>query len=623
MTHRFMPETVRTAGQCRHYAMCKIDYLGTGLCPAGSDKPYVAYFPQGRMDLYYALAGGRLPLTPALVDIARTCDLCGVCDVPCHFATGLRPLAVMKALKECVDGRLAEGAPVEAVEEDETLKQIRDVVGTDWATNDPAILLTYADDPFPLTGPKTPGYVVLPRSSDEVAAVVALAAERGLPTAVRGNGGSVFGLVFTDGIVLDLNRMKTIEIDADNWSATVGPGVTSFELQAEAFKRGLRANVAEPAATVCGNIICTGTFSTWSNVYGTGVDNFIDLEFVDGAGKPFRLSDRTGKNYFSLGAPGDPPPGVCTRAVVKLHPMTDDEEGVLIPFETMEGAVRLARELARRRIGLAVAVLGRHYISNFLSPSGEMALRLEEALPEVLGLNYALYVVGDAPARDAIRKMAGTVIDEDLFRVLLLGLPRLLDRKWLELARGLQGPRPLFELLTKPQVRPLLETALSPSPETLAEAVDADLAPLYAKLYARPEMSDLVWLNMFRIVSARLARAKHVFVFLLFFPLDREGLADEINAGFARIAEENGIDHDFGFITPLDMGKRAILEYDYYIDHRDEAEKAKIGRALEAIGPWLGELSKTTKGLVSMQQVFSRGYARKEFFLYMPFGASD
>ena len=134
MTHRFSPDIVRTAGQCRHYAMCKIDYLGTGLCPAGVSKPYVSYFPQGRMDLYHALAENRIPLTPALVDIARTCDLCGACDIQCHFVTGLRPVQVMKALKECVDGLLVDGAVIEPVEEDETLKRLRAVIGP-WLEN--------------------------------------------------------------------------------------------------------------------------------------------------------------------------------------------------------------------------------------------------------------------------------------------------------------------------------------------------------------------------------------------------------------------------------------------------------------------------------------------------------
>ena len=46
----------KIAAQCRHYAMCKIDFLGTGLCPSGARKHYVSYYPQGRMDIYNALA---------------------------------------------------------------------------------------------------------------------------------------------------------------------------------------------------------------------------------------------------------------------------------------------------------------------------------------------------------------------------------------------------------------------------------------------------------------------------------------------------------------------------------------------------------------------------------------
>ncbi len=126
----------------------------------------------------------------------------------------------------------------------------------------------------------------------------------GLPFAIRGNGGSVFGFVFSDGIVLDMGRMRRIEFDLENWCAAVEPGVTSFELQQEAYRRGLRVNAAEPAATVCGNLVCTGTFSTWSNVYGTAADNFIDMEFVGRDGGVFRLNDQAGPEPFRLRAPG-------------------------------------------------------------------------------------------------------------------------------------------------------------------------------------------------------------------------------------------------------------------------------------------------------------------------------
>jgi hypothetical protein len=325
-------EVKKTASQCRHYAMCKIDYLGTGLCPAGREHQYVAYYPQGRMDLCHALAEGIIPVTEGLLDIARTCTLCGLCDLQCHFVTGMRPMKVMKALKEHVESSREAQREIARNPDDEILARLKEIVGEKWATNDAAILFAYADDPFPLTGRQVPGYVVLPGAADEVGALVRLSNDCGLPYAVRGNGGSVFGLVFTSGLVIDMNRMKKIEIDPENWCAIVEAGVTSFDLQAEAFRYHMRANAAEPAATVCGNIICTGTFSTWANVYGTAADNFIDMEFIDENGRLFRLTDRTSPNVFALANDGKPSTGICTRARVKLHPITDDEEGVLVPF---------------------------------------------------------------------------------------------------------------------------------------------------------------------------------------------------------------------------------------------------------------------------------------------------
>lgn len=613
---RIDPDARATAAQCRHYAMCKIDYLATGLCPSGPEKHFVTYYPQGRMDLCRGLAEGRIPVTEALLDAADTCTMCGICDAQCHFVTGMQPTSVMRALKDYIEAHRKDQRDIIVPIEDDALRRLRSIVGRDWASNDPAVLWTYADDPFPLAGPQMPRYVVLPGSREEIAAVVRLADELGLPYAVRGNGGSVFGFVFTDGIVLDMGRMRGIEFDPDNWTAAVEPGVTSFELQREARKRGFRANAAEPAATVCGNIVCTGTFSTWSNVYGLAADNFVDMEFVGRDGRVFRLNDKQGPNHFGFSHQVLPSPGICTKAFVKLHPMTDDEEGLLVPFAGLDEAVRFARELGQRRIGLAVAVLGAHYVATFLSPDAALAARLKAALPEVLGVNYAVFMIGDKYARDAVRKMTPSVIDAELLRILTLGLPRLLETRWLELAREYEGRERPYELLCRPEMRPLVEAALQPSPETIAEAVPEGLRPFYRELYARPEMTDMVWLNMHRIVSARMARHKHVFAFLVFLPPDKPAVIHEILDGFAKIARTQGLDHDFGFLTPIDTGKRAILEYDYYIDHTDPAERGKIARAMPELDPWLDGLAARVPGVLSLKYVFSQGCSRKENFLY-------
>ena len=142
------------------------------------------------------------------------------------------------------------------------------------------------------------------------------------------------------------------------------------------------------------------------------------------------------------------------------------------------------------------------------------------------------------------------------------------------------------------------------------------LRPFYTELYSRPEMTDMVWLNMHRIVSARMARHKHVFAFLVYLPPERLDVIHDVLDGFARVAGAHGIDHDFGFLTPLDCGKRAILEYDYYFDHTDPAERARIAEAMPELDPWLDGLADRIPGVVSIKPVFSQGCSRMENILY-------
>lgn len=610
-------EAKKIAAQCRHYAMCKIDFLGTGLCPSGEKKHFVSYYPQGRMDIYQALANEWIPVTEGLIDVARTCTLCGICDKQCHFVTGLRPMKVMQALKERVDQYQREGGVIRQVNEDPFLKEVKNIVGREWATNDPATLAAYSDDPFPLTGRQMPKYVVLPGTTGEVSALVKLAGKFKIPHAVRGNGGSVYGAVFTPGMVIDTNRMRGIQINRDNGTITAEAGVSSFDLQREAYRHGFRIPAAEPAATFCGNLVCTGIFSTWASAYGAGADNVLDAEFVDPEGSVFHLHEKGAPNVFAFEKGVSPSPGICTRAVVPLYPRTEDEEGVLVPFSNLEEAVAFARGLNQRSVGLAIGVLGLHYVSTFMSPSNDLAVKVKRALRDTLGIQYAVLVIGDRYAREAIRKMTPVVIDEKTLKTLTLGLPRLLDPEWIELVEGFESNRPPYEILCREEMFPVLEAVLRPSPETLAGAVDEDLRDFYTRLYSRPEMTSMVWLNTFRIVSSRMGRHKHVLAFLVYLPLDRMDLIQNIISEFEKAAGNQGLEHHFGFLTPLDFGKRGILEYDYYLDHTDEEDRKRAGRAMAEMDPFLDRLSLEGRGIMGMKFIFRQGCSRKENYLYL------
>ncbi len=613
----FSEEARKIAEQCRHYAMCKIDYLGTGVCKSGQARHFVSFYPQGRMDLYAALAAGVIPVTEALLEIADSCDLCGICDRQCHFYTGMRPSRVMAALKSYINAYRNRGGRIARPPDDPAIDELRAILGNPWASNDPAILLTYAHDPSPLAPPLMPRYVALPKTKEEVAGLVRLAKRRQLPYAVRGNGGSTAGIVFTEGMVIDLNRMRGMQIDRDNWVALVEAGVTAFDLQKEAARQGYRINAAEPAATVCGNIICSGTFSPWGNAYGTAGDNAVDAEFVAPDGSLFRLNEKTAPNLFAFEHRDVPSPGICVKAHVKLHPVTRDEAGILVPFSNFREAAAFSQELSMRRIGLAIAVLGGHYISAFMSPTKELADRVRPALTELLGIGYMVLVLGDRYALDAVRRMGRPIVDNALFRRLALGLPRLISDEWQFLIRDSDWNRNAFEVLVRDEMRPILDMILSPSAANVASAVeDPDLRDFYTRLYQRPEMTDLVWLNMFRILSARMSRHKHMVALILYLPLDRPELIEDIMGEFVRIADSHGVTHDYGFLTPMDLGKRAILEYDYYVDQADAADRARVQGAMAEIVPLIEGLCRDVKGIAWMKHIVSQGFARSENIFY-------
>ncbi len=616
-----MTDVLKTAKNCRHYAMCKIDFLGSGLCRSGEERHYVSFYPQGRMDLYAALAENRVPVTPQCVEIAESCDLCGRCDYPCYFVTEMKPSAVMKALKEHVRRYLESGGEVLAPEKDGILDGMKGIVGDGWATNDRAIAVTYADDPCPAAAPRLPAYVVMPDSSAEISALVKFLNRHGIPYAVRGNGSSVMGFVMSEGAVIDLGRMKTIDFDEKNWLVKVGAGVAAFDLQKAVVARGYRVNVAEPSALVCANIMCSGIFSTFSASYGTAADNYVDAEFVGPDGGVFRLSDPAAPNLFGFRREDAALPGICASAAIRLHAVTADESAVFVPFTSLAGALDFSRECAMRRIGLAIGVLGGEYISTFLSPTAKLADQVKSAFRDKLKIAFLVLVIGDAHALRAVREMGYHGFDSRLMRILNLGLPSLTSAGWLDLIGELEEEEP-FSYLGLAHFADLAEAALAPSPAQLAAAVDPELRPFFEEIYARPEMTDPVWLNMFRIVSARMGREKHVVAMIVYLPIDNRLIA-EIDAEFRRIAGRHGLKNDFGFITPLDNGKRCVFEYDYYLDQNDEEEKDRMRQAMMEAGMMIGKFAAETGTVTWIRHVFRQGFCRKECFLYQGAGVSE
>lgn len=615
-------DVLKSAKSCRHYAMCKIDFLGSGVCESGLEKHYVSFYPQGRMDLYAALMDGRVPVTERCVEIADSCDLCGKCDKQCYFVTEMKPVAVMKALKEYVKDYLDGGGEVVEEQTNDILDELRAIVGDYWATSDRAIAVAYSDDPCPIAGTRMPDYVIMPNSTSEISAVVKILNSYDIPYAVRGNGSSVMGFVMNEGAVLDLGRMKSIEFDEKNWFVKVGAGVSAFDLQKAAVERGFRVNVAEPSALVCANIMCSGLFSTFSASYGTAADNYIDAEFVGHDGNVFRLNDRNSPNLFAFKKEDSQIPGICSSAYIRLHAITEGEGAAFVPFESLSEALDFTRECATRRIGIAIGVLGGEYLSVFLSPTQKLAAAVKDTFKDKLKIEYIVFVIGDKYALRSIKDMGYNYFDDRMIRILNLGLPSLTNASWLDMLDELSDDNEPFSYLGLEHFADLAEAALAPSAKQLVQDVDPELRSFFEKLYSRPEMTDAVWINMFRICSSRMGREKHLLALIIYLPIDNE-LIGKINGEFKRIADSHGLKNDYGFITPLDDGKRCVFEYDYYLDHTNPDEILKAQRAMMDAGMMIEKFSAETGSVQWIRYLFTQGFCRKESFLYSTDGDAE
>ncbi len=638
-----LEEVKNIAAKCVHFGMCKIDFLQTGVCPSGTKHKYASYYPQGGMEIVNALANKLIPVTERLVDIARSCTLCEICDKQCYFVTELRPMKVMEALKNYVEAFVQNNQPIESPAEDRVLRDLRKVVGEEWATNDPAILVTYSRDIGPVDpaslvsysvdmrsvsyagdlGPchlrHMPRYVVMPESTQEVAGVVEVANKHNVPFVPRGTGQNSHGLTLGEGIIVDLSRMKTLDVDPRNWTATVGAGVTSFEMQKEANKHGMRASVAEPAACVCANMVMTGIYGTLCHAYGYAGDNYVDAEIVAFDGTIFRTNDKHAPNVvkYSLPAPGTfaPLPGICTHIAVRLYPVVEDEEGILVPFSDLHEALGMMREIARSRLGLVDSILGLEYFAPFISPTFQASEELRRFFTEEMDVQYLLMVVGDKYTVRTVKEMAEVTIDQKMVRTIMLSLSKFYSDEGMEILRQLSGVEKPYKLLFREETRPLLEMSLSPSPENIAALVDEDLRDFFKKLYSRPEMTDLVWLNMYRILSSRIGRNYAYSPGFAFVSLENLDKVVEICDTLKSIGDKYDLRSGLGVINPLDFGKRAQIEHVYYFDQTNHQERENAANALIESMNKVNTFTQEMK-TPSLLSIVFQGLCRSENLLY-------
>ena len=193
-----------------------------------------------------------------------------------------------------------------------------------------------------------PDVAIKVMSSEEVSAIMKYAYENEIPVTARGSGTGLVGacVPMRGGIVLDFTMMNRIlELDEENLTVTVEPGVLLMELSAFVEEHDLfyPPDPGEKTATIGGNI-STNAGGMRAVKYGVTRDYVRGLEVVlcDGrivhfGGKIVKNSSGYALKDLMVGSEGTL--GVITKAILKLIPLPKKTISLLIPFPTLEKAI--------------------------------------------------------------------------------------------------------------------------------------------------------------------------------------------------------------------------------------------------------------------------------------------
>ncbi len=228
------------------------------------------------------------------------------------------------------------------------ITELAEIVGVDNVSTATADKITHAYDATQKC--HQPDVVVYAATTDEVARVVRLANRYKIPLLPRGAGSGFSGgtLPVQGGIVLVLTRMtRIIDIDLDNLTAEVEPGVITAELQRQVERVGL-FYPPDPASkefsTLGGNVAeCAG--GPRCVKYGVTKDYILGLEVVTPTGDIIHTGGKTLKNVVGydltklfVGSEGTL--GIITKIILKLLPKPAAKKTMLVQFESIEGAAK-------------------------------------------------------------------------------------------------------------------------------------------------------------------------------------------------------------------------------------------------------------------------------------------
>lgn len=251
--------------------------------------------------------------------------------------------------------------------------ELRDLLGSEAVLESPLELKLYAQDAGIVRGRVQ--VVVLPENTEQVAAVVRIAERYELPVVARGAGtGLAAGAVpVKGGIVVATTRMNQVfDVDLDNRTAWVGPGVINLDLSTHTSPHGFHFAPdpsSQQSCTIGGNV-ANNSGGPHCLAEGSTVNHVLGLEVVLAGGEVIEVGsaapDPIGLDLRGVLVGSEGTLGIVTKVLVRLVPNPPAVRTMLAAFDRVEhaaaavsgiiaaGVVPAALEMMDREMTIAV-----------------------------------------------------------------------------------------------------------------------------------------------------------------------------------------------------------------------------------------------------------------------------
>jgi glycolate oxidase len=239
-----------------------------------------------------------------------------------------------------------------AAKKAEVVRELSDLLGARYVLHTAYDLMLYEYDAS--IDRCVPDIVVLPASTEDVAAIVKIAASHNMPVVPRGAGTGLSGgaIPIYGGIVIVFSRMnRVLEVDYENLRAVVQPGLVNLHLSNALNPDGFYY-VPDPSSqrscTIGGNV-GENAGGPHTLIYGVTTNHVLGLEIVTPEGNIVQVGswtqDTPGYDLTGLLIGSEGTLCIVTKIIVRIVHLAEAVKTMVAVFDKMDDASNTVSEI--------------------------------------------------------------------------------------------------------------------------------------------------------------------------------------------------------------------------------------------------------------------------------------